>query len=413
MGVPTSLRSRLGDRAPWLKRMYGVYWSARRVCRAAVSAAAAPYFPPETTYVGSLGRVWAVSVESRAPSIAAFFCGEDVRAASRGRVWWRSVPARVARIADEGGLPIVRLLEPDRWPADLLRRAVVVPLLVDLHADLPADPDALAAQLVRGRTRGDFRRIRHGNFSYRITGDPAEISEFYARYHAPLLADRFPEDGRVVPVEEMLDKLGQGGELVCVEIDGDWVAGIFNIANERSYELGSLGIRDADETVRQKGVVAALVVRSFERAVELGLDRLWLGQSLPFLGRSSVYFKTKWGGVITRDLSIPELHMFIDLRHAATRRMLSATPLIHAEGDALVVSTWLAPGEKPVHDTIRDVGQFPGISHWYVLGQPHTLAAADVRLSASERIVRVPVTLSDDRPLWLGETLAARQPPAP
>jgi hypothetical protein len=274
-----------------------------------------------------------------------------------------------------------------------------------MYRDLPADSGALREQLHTGKTRGDFRRIRDANFGYRVTSDPAAVREFYGRHHAPLVASRFPDDGMTGPVENMLDRLSQGGELVCADIDGAWVAGLFNIATESSYELGTLGIRDGDESVRQKGVAAALIVRSLERAVELGRARATLGQSLPFLGRGSVWFKAKWGGMITRNPAMPDLHMFMDLRHAAVRRMLSATPVVHLEDDSLVVSTWLEPGEKPARATAEEAGRFPGITRWYVLAEPQTLAAAAAQMSANERLVPVPVTLRDDPPLWLGETL--------
>ena len=70
-----------------------------------------------------------------------------------------------------------------------------------------------------------------------------------------------------------------------------------------------------------------------------------------------------------------------------------------------MVSTWLEPGDKPVQDTTRDAGRFPGISRWYVLAEPQTLAAAGAQLSTSERILPVPVTLRRDRSVWLGEAL--------
>src|SRR4029079_16836811 len=38
MGGSTTLRRRLGNRAPWLKRIYGVYWSARRAYRSTLSS---------------------------------------------------------------------------------------------------------------------------------------------------------------------------------------------------------------------------------------------------------------------------------------------------------------------------------------------------------------------------------------
>jgi hypothetical protein len=158
--------------------------------------------------------------------------------------------------------------------------------------------------------------------------------------------------------------------------------------------------------VRQKRVVAALIVRSLERAVELGRSRATLGRSLPFLGKGPVWFKAKWGGIITRDPAMQDMYMFMDLRHAAVRRMLSDSPVIHAEGDALVASTWLEPGDKPLQATTRDAGRFPGISRWYVLAEPRTLAAAGAQLSESGRIVPIPVALGENgRSLWLGETL--------
>jgi hypothetical protein len=85
--------------------------------------------------------------------------------------------------------------------------------------------------------------------------------------------------------------------------------------------------------------------------------------------------------------------------------MLSASPLIHSKGDELVVSAWLEPGEKPLQTTIREAGRFPGISRWYVLAEPGTLAAAAEQLADNERIVPVPVTPSGDQPIWLGEVL--------
>ncbi len=370
--------------------------------------APARHFPRDATYEyeGSGGTAWCAGFERWGPSIAAYFCGDDVRLGPRGHVWRHHIPGRITEIAGAGGLPIVRLFGQDRWPADVLRRAIVVPQLVAIHTHLPAGLDALRAQLLTSTTREDFRRIRRANFSYRVTSDPDVIREFYARHYAPLVAHRFPEDGAIGRVENMLGKLSQGGELVCADIDGAWVAGIFNVDSQASYDMFNLGIRDADDAVRQKRVVAALIVRSLERAVQLGRRRATLGRSVPFLGKGPVWFKAKWGGIITRDPAIQDLHMFMDMRHAAVRRMLSASPIIHAEGDALVVSTWLEPGDKPLQDTIRDAGRFPGISRWYVLAEPQTLAAAGAQLSATERIVPIPVTLrGDDRSLWLGEAL--------
>ncbi len=281
-----------------------------------------------------------------------------------------------------------------------------MPVLVDIHTPLPEDAESLREQLLTSTTKEDFRRVRKANFSYRVTSDPDAIREFHSRHYAPLVAQQFPEDGRVQSVGKMLGDLDTGGELVCADIDGEWVAGILNIVHEDRYALMSLGIRDADNEVRQKRVVAALIVRSLERAVELGQNRATLGRSLPFLGKGPVWFKAKWNGTVTRNPAAEHLDFFMDLRHDAVRRLLSESPVIHSEGDELVVSAWLEPGQKPLQATVRDAGRFPGISRWYVLADPETLSAGAALLASNERIAAVPVTQRGSRPLWLGEMLS-------
>jgi hypothetical protein len=277
--------------------------------------------------------------------------------------------------------------------------------LVDIHTDLPDDLDTLRSQLLTSTTREDFRRIRRANFTYRISKDPDVISEFHARHYAPLVAQRFPEDGRVGSAEKLLRGLDRGGELICADIDGTWVAGIFNVVDESDYALMHLGIRDADEAIRQKRVTSALIIRSLERAVELGRRRATLGRSLPFLGRGPVWFKAKWGGILSCAAEASRVHMFVDLRQPGARRMLSASPLIHLDRVSLVVSAWLDPGEKALQDMTRDARRFPGITRWFVLGKPQTLDAGMEELSGTERVVPVPVEVQESRPLWLGELL--------
>lgn len=362
-------------------------------------------FLPSATYRGSNGATWFAGIGPRAPSIAAFYCGDDVGAAKSGRIWRNSVPNRISSVAEAGGLPILRLPDSDSGLEDLLGHAVAVPTLVDIHTNLPADVNALRPQLLTSTTREDFRRIRRANFEYRVTNSPDAIREFHARHYVPLVEHQYPEDGRIASAAQLIRGLGSGGELVCADIDGVWVAGIFNFAEPTNYSLRNLGIRDADHAVRQKRVTAALIIRSLERAVELGRNRATLGRSLPFLGKGPVWFKAKWGGIITRHPNTPTMHMFLDLRNGAVRRMLSASPVIHIDGDALVASTWLEPGEKSLHAATRDAGRFPGIAKWYVLAEPSTLHAGEAELSASDRIVSVPITPEKERPIWLGDVL--------
>jgi hypothetical protein len=192
---------------------------------------------------------------------------------------------------------------------------------------------------------------------------------------------------------------------VCTDLDGRWVAGIYNVADEAEYALGSLGIRDADDDVRQTRVTSALIVRSLERAVELGHDTASIGRSLPFLGKGPIWFKAKWGGIITLGRAPSFMYMFIDVRHRAVRRFLATRPIIHIVEDEPVASTWLDPGDEALRTVVRESRRYPGIGRWYVLGLPETLELAGDGLAATDLVVPVPVDMSDDRPLWIGEAL--------
>lgn len=362
-------------------------------------------FPRSSVYEGANGTAWIVGLDQRAPSIAAFFCGDDVRSGRRGRVWRDGLPSQIEKLATDGGLPILQLREPGPSIEKILHRAIAVPALVDIHTMLPPDRDELQDHLLTSTTREDFRRIRKAGFTYRVTKDPEAIREFHAQHYSPLIRTRFPDDGRPASLDSLLETLDHGGELVCADIDGEWVAGIYNVLHGSHYALRFIGIRGGDDAIRQKRVVAALIVRSLERSIELDRERATLGRSLPFLGKGPVWFKAKWGGILTRDPRIQDLLMFMDLRHESVRQMLAASPVIHTEGEELVVSAWLEPGEEPLRAAVRDAGRFPGISRWYVLGDPETLSAASGQLADNERIVPVPVTPDGGRPLWLGEVL--------
>jgi hypothetical protein len=362
-------------------------------------------FIQATAYEGADGKVWFAGYQSRAPSIASYLCGEDARIGSRGRVLRGAVPRRIEKAADEGIVSVLTLSEGDAGVSASERHALLVPELVDIHTNLPGDVGTLREELLTSTTREDFRRIRRANFDFRVTTDPDAIREFHARHYTPLVQQQFPEDGRIGSASKLLRGLESGGELICADLDDVWVAGMFCLVHEDSYALMHLGIRDADESVRQKRVAAALIIRSLERGVELGRQRATLGRSLPFLGKGPVWFKVKWNGVISREPSTRDMQMFMDLRAATVRRLLARSPVIHRVGDSLAASMWLEPGEEALKVALRDTGRFPGVARWHVLAERPTLEAAG-GAQFDERVTTRVVDLSRDRPIWLGPEVA-------
>lgn len=359
-----------------------------------------------TSFAGSEGRAWIVGAPASAHSIAEFFSGDSPQMTRMGRIRRTRVPGRSLRQASEGAVAIVGQRPNKPGFAELADKAVEVPSRIRLRKTLSGTPESVMAELKTSTTREDLRRIRRAGFTYRITSDPEDIRKFHSRYYVPLVRQRFPEDGVVTPLEGMLRQVRHGGELVCADLDGEWVAGILNKPSEHNYSMGALGIRDADETVRQKRVVSALLVRSIARAVELGKSTTTLGSSLPFLGIGPIWFKAKWGCVLECDPADQRTQVLLDLRHAPVRAALAASPLIHWEKGRLSVSAWLPPGEDALNTLLREAGRFQGLSRWHVLADAETLDAAGKALAANDRIVPIATEIRAARPLWLGQLTA-------
>lgn len=362
-------------------------------------------FPRTAGYAGADADVWCAGALDRAPSVAEFFCGEGTEPAGQGRLRRSRIVARATELAAKGTVSILFPEATGPGFSDPESRAIVAPLRIALRKALPPTSEALMADIRTSTTREDLRRIRKAGFTIRTTTDPEDVRIFHARHYVPLVTRRFPEDGTIMSLGTLLEKLERGGEIVCADLDGEWVAGLFNWAYPDYYAMGPLGIRDADDAVRQQRVVSALLVGSMERAVALGLPTAMLGYSVPFLGKGPIWFKAKWGCTLEVRPRSPTMQMFLDLRHAPVRKALADSPIIHFDGADLAVSTWLPPGEAALRSLIREAGRFPGIARWHVLADPKTLEAAASALDGDDRLVPARVSPGAGGPLWLGRLL--------
>ena len=373
--------------------------------KAKVRAALRLWYPQMASYEGAAGQVWFAGALDRAPSVAGFYCGEGKKPAKQGRLRRSGILTKATALAADGTVSILFPEAGGPGFPDPDGRAIAAPLRIALRKTLPTTTEALMAEIKTSTTQEDLRRIRKAGFTYRVTQDPDEIRTFHARHYVPLVTHRFPEDGATMSLRNLLQSVERGGELVCAELDGEWVAGLFNWAFADNYAMGPLGIRDADDAVRQKRVVSALLVSSMERAVALGCPTATLGYSVPFLGKGPIWFKAKWGCTLEVEPGSPNMQMFLDLRHTPVRQSLSESPVIHVDGSGLAASTWLTPGDAPLGVLLREAGRFSGLSRWYVLADPETLDAAGNALHADKRIVPVRVDRNSAGPLWLGQIL--------
>jgi hypothetical protein len=367
-------------------------------------------FPSTIAFAGTGGNVWLAGAVERGPTVAAIFCGSDTGPSGTGRQLRARLPAQAVARAAAGSVAVLYSGNGQPLFPDPAGRAINAPLRIALRKRVPDTVEALLAGLKTSTTQEDLRRIRKAGFTFRITQSRDDIRRFHARFLAPLVARRFPEDGWVMSVEDLLADLERGGELVCADIGGDWVGGLFNWADPPVYSMGPLGIRDAEDAIRHLRVVPALLVASMQRAVALGCIDAMLGFSVPFLGKGPIWFKAKWGCTLEIHPTSPNLQIFLDLRHAAPRRALADSPVLFRDGPDLAACAWLMPGEEALTTLTREASRFSGISRWYVLAEARTIADAERRLAEVSEIVPVNVDLNGNTPLWLGQLIRTGRP---
>lgn len=363
--------------------------------------------PKALNFSGARGQTWFFGAPERAPSMADFFCGTDTKLRGTERVLRSKIAAKCLAHASDGAAAIYCPGARQPGLPELTGRAIDVPLRIELKKTLPGTEDDLMASVKNSTTREDLRRIRKAGFTYRVTSDPNDIRTFHSRFYVPLVQQQFPDDGTILSLDQMLQSKG---ELVCADLDGDWVAGIMNTTHDKNYAMAQLGIRDADEGVRRSRVVSALLVRSMQRAVELELATTTLGFSLPFLGKGPIWFKAKWGCGLGFNPNWRTCQLLLDLRQAASRQTLAECPIIHLENGDLASVSWLEPGEAPLKAMAREAERYAGISKWYMLGEAETLQAAAQVLAANDRVIPLALDPAGSEPIWMGTFLGNHKP---
>lgn len=359
-------------------------------------------WPRAIRFRGSLGSAVIVGVADEAAALAAACCGDEtVETASRVS---RGNAASHARSAAE--IEGIAFVGSSLCDADREAGAVILPLALLHKVPLPADADALAAQLRATGDKEDLRRIRKAAFVRRIDATPDAVRRFYADFYRPYITRRHAEEASLDSVERLVAMLEADGELLCLEQDGEWLAGLFAARSKDYYALRYIGIRDGRADIVALRAIPALFVNAMERAIELGYDTATFGRTLPLLGEGNARFKTKWGSVLTLDPFARETAaLFLDLRHETARRFLARTPIAVRNGDTLEGVRWLDEGPDALKRACRDVRHFRGLSRWHVLGDAATLDAGAEALGAIAEIRTVAVEMRSEKPIWLATVL--------
>lgn len=362
------------------------------------------YFPQMQIMEGQGGTVTFFGHIDRRASISGFFCGQDTVATSSATVSKSSLTEKVVEQTSKGRAVVIA---QSMWPfisANYSGSFIEVPLQVTLRKPIPDTHEALMESVRNSTTKEDLRRIRKAAFTYRVSRNPEDISIFHRDYYVPVVNKQFPDDGQIMSLGRMQSALERGAELVCADIGDKWVAGLFILSTKDNYEMGPMGIYQADDTYRQQRVVSALLVGSMQYAVERNCTTATLGYSLPFLGKGPIWFKAKWGCDLKFHQGGETAHLLLDLRQQNTQRILIDSPIVHRHDREMVASAWLDNSDSCRNTLVREISRMDSITRWYIFGEADSISNAGP-LTELETVRLVSCDLGSPEPIWLGELI--------
>lgn len=361
--------------------------------------------PRVECFHGELGDAWFASCGGDTMGMASAFCGSDTAVSSSKRIRRGGLIAAAQSAGEAGAFALACGLDPEE-NGSILAHSVEMPLLIRHPVHLPESVDDLRKQLWGHSVKDDLRLIRRANFVPRVETDERILQKFYEKYYKPYMTLRYGHDS-VESVETLVGALDKGGELLCLDIDGEWVAGMLNVRIDDTYAFRLMGVRDGDADLIKLRPIPALFVFSMERAITQGIKTVWLGTTIPLLGEGNARFKAKWGSTIDRSpFARATGQLFLDLRHECVRSFLSREPVVTCVGDSLRAVRWLEPGAAPLKRVCRDVDRFRGIERWYVMGTPDVIDEGMAAMTEQRSIFPVTVEPSSEVPCWIGELIA-------
>lgn len=252
----------------------------------------------------------------------------------------------------------------DVLPPDDRAAALIVPRYVCLSIPLPAT--LLAYHKNLGATAAaEFALIAAQEFHLRITHDADLLPEFYADFFAPTVAASHGGE----PVASTLPELqailaGEKAEFIQIFLDEQWVAGAMAVREPERYRLVCHGWLNGDSAFLERGARAAVYHAVLDRACNLGVPTLVLGNTLPFLEDPLFAYKTQWGAQLdAQETRSADSAWLLNPAHPHVHRFFEAHTLIARGQDNRFIAFGAA---KPLTDAT--CGPLMGsLSAWYRL----------------------------------------------
>lgn len=199
-----------------------------------------------------------------------------------------------AALESRKGQADLMIVAADRVSANLFprRNYLRLPSLVDAWMAVPTDAKAFSKS--NSGVHSDLRRLRRGQYDWKVAASAAEFELFYERFYLPSVRRRH-SDLAIAQDREWLRHRYPRAEILWTMRKGEPVAG--TLICRRGDTLISVlnGVLDGDPEYLKAGALAAIYMQSLEYARQLGCHYFDLGGCRPALHDGVLRFKRKMG----------------------------------------------------------------------------------------------------------------------
>lgn len=269
-------------------------------------------------------------------------------------------PALALRMARQHGLVVISGVP---LPEQLKPVALRVPRFVAMSVDIGESDESFLGTFSGDSVNSDLRRIRKHELYAEHHRDASWAGEFVGNYHMVSITGRHGSEGFVATARDIARAVRDDGwEFLLVKQGGRCLAAMIGEPHPSGYQMGRLGWLHGDPALVKQGVLSALYWFSIQRARELGLRRVRMAGTPPYLEDGVFQYKMKWNAGLDReDTRYGMRHLILDPDHPAVRSLLARWSIIALDADdRFVVYSARAPEAVRLSDGIRQ-----GLAAWY------------------------------------------------
>jgi len=218
--------------------------------------------------------------------------------------------------------------------------ALRVPLILGLMIPLPTDWERYVESLpLKNRKLGKWCEQR---FTWDTTTDIETGILFFENYARPTAEKRYGREAFYSSENEVKQILRNGGLLIRLYENGDWIGGVLIKPASDFHELYILGVKEGDYHSVSKNTVTALYWFGIKTAIGMGSSKLSLSTVAPYPSHSLFRYKAGWNPQIDLNLT-PRLPHFIYLEptHPNCQRFFASNDMLFWEGNKLALMTGL------------------------------------------------------------------------